>query len=112
MQTAQLIVWEPTDQWVVHFRRLMAPLDGRIRRCSTELLCDEMLAKWPASVVAVSISTEQFGERLVDQLFQIITDLLRFKLLGFFNHLEVGRFVFIRIAFQLALVVRGAVDQS
>ena len=64
MQTAQLIVWEPTRQWVVHFRRLMATDDARIRQCRTEPSCDEMLAKWPASIVAVSVSAEQFGERL------------------------------------------------
>ena len=69
MQTARVIVWEATGGWAAHLRRALGEMalgeaSKWISECRTRQACEEMLDRWPASLVAVEVTADHFEDML------------------------------------------------
>lgn len=64
MKSAQIIVWERTGVWAGHLRRLAARVADDLRECRTKKSCEEMLERWPASLLAVEVAADELADQL------------------------------------------------
>jgi len=64
MKSAQIIVWERTGVWAGHLRRLMSSGTSDLRECRTKRSCEDMLERWPASLLAVEVPADELADRL------------------------------------------------